>query len=105
MHHDLLSLKLVHFIIKLQTCVLLLGHVKDDSGVAGSQLPGQYETCPSGGATRTAAILQSVVRAISKLVDLLANECAETDQAADKNLPANESVEADKAVVKNGEDI
>ena len=89
------------------SAVGVLGHVKDDSdsGVAGSRPPGQYETCPPGGATRTAAILQSVVRAISKLVDLLANESAETDQAADKNLPANESVEADKAVVKNGEDI
>ena len=83
----------------------MLGHVKDDSGVAVSQLPGQYETCPPGGATRTAAILRSVVQAISKLVDLLANESAETDQAAAKNLPANESVEADKTVVKNGEDI
>ena len=73
--------------------------------MAGSELPGQYETCPPGAATRTAAILQSVVQAIHKLVDLLANEGTETDQAADKNLPANESVEADKAVVKNGEDF
>ena len=83
-----------------------MGHVKDDSdsGVAGSRLPGQYETCPPGGATRRAAILESVVRVLSRLVNLLANESSEMDQADDKNIPANESVETDKAVVKNGED-
>ena len=84
---------------------ILSGHVKDDSSVVGSRRPGQYETCPPGGATRTAAILRSVVQAISKLVELLANESVETDQAADKILPANESVEAGKAVVKDGKDI
>ena len=85
--------------------ICLSGHVKDDSSVVGSRLPGQYETCPPGGATRTAAILRSVVQAISKLVELLANESVETDQADDKILPANENVEADKAVVKNGKNI
>ena len=60
---------------------------------------------PPGVATRTAAMMQSVVRAISKLVDLLANERLETDQAAVEYLPANESVEVDQAVVKNGENI
>ena len=81
------------------------GHVKDDSSVVGSRLPGQCKTCPPGGATKTAAILSSVVQAISKLVELLANESVETDQAADKILPANESVEAGKAVVRDGKDI
>ena len=81
------------------------GHVKDDSSVVGSRLPGQCKTCPPGGATKTAAILSSVVQAISRLVELLANESVETDQAADKILPANESVEADKAVVKDGKNI
>ena len=79
------------------------GHAKDDPGMAGSQ-PGQYKMWPLGGATRRAAILESVVRVLNRLVDLLANESSEVDQAADKDLPANESVEADKAVVKNGED-
>ena len=82
----------------------LSGHVKDDPGMAGSQ-PGQYNMWPLGGATKRAAILESVVRVLNRLVNLLANESSEEDQAADKDLPANESVEADKAVVKNGEDI
>ena len=81
-----------------------MGNVKDDSSMAGNQ-SGQYQTCPPGGATRTAAILQSVVRAIHKLIDLLANGGKEIDQAVDRNLPANASVEVDKAVVKNGEDM
>ena len=80
------------------------GHVKDDPGMAGSQ-PGQYNMWPPGGATKRAAILESVVRVLNRLVNLLANESSEEDQAADKDLPANESVEADKAVVKDGEDI
>ena len=87
------------------SAVGVLGHVKDDdSSMAGSQLPGQYETCPPGVATRTAAMMQSVVRALSKLVDLLANEGTEMDQDA-VNLLANESAEVDQAVVKNGGDI
>ena len=45
------------------------GHVKDDSGMAGSQ-PEQYRTWPPGGATRRAAMLESVVQVLSKLVDL-----------------------------------
>ena len=61
--------------------------------------------CPPGGATRRVAMLESVVRAINKLVDLLANESVETDQTGVKYLPANESVEVDRAVIKNGEDI
>ena len=81
----------------------LLGHAEDDTSMAGSQ-PGQYKTWPLGGATRRAAILESVVRVLSRLVNLLANESSEIDQADDKNIPANESVETDKAVVKNGED-
>ena len=81
----------------------MLGHVEDDSSVAGSQL-GQYKMWPLGGATRRAAILESVVRVLSRLVNLLANESSEMDQADDKDIPANESVETDKAVVKNGED-
>ena len=72
--------------------------------MAGSQ-PGQYETWPLGGATRRAAILESVVRALNKLVNLLANESVETDQTVVKYLPANESVEVDQAVIKNGEDF
>ena len=80
------------------------GHVKDDPGMAGSQ-PGQYNMWPPGGATKRAAILESVVRVLNRLVNLLANESSEEDQAADKDLPANRSVEADSAVVKNGEDI
>ena len=80
------------------------GHVKDDASMAGSQ-SGQYKTCPPGGATRRVAMLESVVRALNKLVDLLANESVETDQTGAKYLPANESVEVDQAVVKNGEDI
>ena len=82
-----------------------MGHVKDDSdsGVAGSRLPGQYETCPPGGATRRAAILESVVRVLNRLVDLLANEGTEMDQDV-VNLLANESVEVDQAVAKNGGD-
>ena len=85
----------------------MTGHVKDDSGMAGSQLPGQYETCPPGAATSTAAMLQSVVRILGRLVDLLANESVKTDQAVAKNLPANEGTETnvkDDAVIKNGED-
>ena len=82
---------------------MLLGHAEDDTSMAGSQ-PGQYKTWPLGGATRRAAILESVVRVLSRLVNLLANESSEIDQADDKNIPANESVETDKAVVKNGED-
>ena len=58
--------------------------------MAGSQ-PGQYKTWPLGGATRRAAILESVVRVLDRLVDLLANESSEIDQATDKDLPANES--------------
>ena len=81
----------------------VLGHAEDDTSMAGSQ-PGQYKTWPLGGATRRAAILESVVRVLSRLVNLLANESSEMDQADDKNIPANESVETDKAVVKNGED-
>ena len=85
----------------------LTGHTKDDSGMAGSQLPGQYETWPPGAATSTAAMLQSVVRILGRLVDLLANESVKTDQAVAENLPANEGVETDVkdgAVIKNGED-
>ena len=59
---------------------------------------------PPGVATRTAAMMQSVVRAISKLVDLLANEGTEMDQDV-VNLLANESAEVDQAVAKNGGDI
>ena len=83
------------------------GHVKDDSGMAGSQLPGQYETWPPGAATRTAAILQSVDRILGRLVDLLANESVKTNQPIAKNLPANKGTEndvKDGAVIKNGED-
>ena len=82
---------------------LLSGHVKDDTGMAGSQ-PGQYKTWPPGGATRRAAMLESVVRVLNRLVDLLANEGTEMDQDV-VNLLANESVEVDQAVAKNGGDI
>ena len=71
--------------------------VKDDSS-AGSQLPGQYETCPPGAATSTAAMLQNVVRIIGRLVDLLANESVKTDQAAAETDVNN------SAVIKNGRD-
>ena len=82
-----------------------MGHVKDDSdsSMAGSQ-PGQYETWPLGGATRKVAILESVVRVLNRLVDLLANEGTEMDQDV-VNLLANESAEVDQAVAKNGGDI
>ena len=84
----------------------MLGHVKDDSGMAGSQLPGQYETWPPGAATGTAAILKSVVQILGRLVDLLANESAKTDQAVAENIPANKGTGTDVkggAVTKNGE--
>ena len=80
------------------------GHVKDDDSMAGSQLRGQYQTCPPGGATRTAAIL-SVVRILGRLVDLLANESVETDQAIAEHIPANEGAGTDVkdgAVTENG---
>ena len=70
--------------------------------MAGSQ-PGQYKTWPPGGATRRAAILESVVRVLNRLVDLLANEGTEMDQDV-VNLLANESVEVDQAIAKNGGD-
>ena len=49
-------------------------------------------------------MLESVVRVLNKLVDLLANEGTEMDQG-EVNLHANESAEVDQAVVKNGGDI
>ena len=67
--------------------------------MAGSQLPEQYETIPPGAATGTAAILQSVVRILGRLVDLLANESVRTNQAVAENLPANKGKETD---VKDG---
>ena len=73
--------------------------------MAGNQLPGQYETSPPGAATRTAAILKSVVRILGRLVDLLANESVKKDQAVAENLPANEGTGTnvkDDAVTKNG---
>ena len=85
------------------SAVGVLGHVKDDASMAGSQ-SGQYKMCPPGGATRRAAMLESVVRVLNRLVDLLANEGTEMDQDA-VNLLANESAEVDQAVVKNGGDI
>ena len=75
------------------------GHGKDDPGMAGSQLPEQYEASPPGAATGTAAILQSVVRILGRLVDLLANESVRTNQAMAGNLPANKGKETD---VKDG---
>ena len=75
--------------------------------MAGSQLPGQYETWPPGAATSTAAMLQSVDRVLGRLVDLLANESVKTNQPFAKNLPANKGTEndvKDGAVIKNGED-
>ena len=85
---------------------LLSGNVKDDSGMAGNQLPGQYETSPPGAATSTAAMLQSVVQILGRLVDLLANESAKTDQTVAENIPANKGTGTDVkggAVTKNGE--
>ena len=87
----------------LSQTTTLTGHVKDDSGMAGSQ-PEQYKTWPPGGATRRAAMLESVVQVLSKLVDLLANEGTEMDQDV-VNLLANESAEAVQAVAKNDGDI
>ena len=81
----------------------VLGHVEDDASVPGSQ-PGQYKTWPPGGATRRAAMLESVLRALNRLIDLLTNEGMEMDKDV-ANLPANESVEVNQAVVKNGGDI
>ena len=83
--------------------VYLLGHAEDNTSMAGSR-PGQYRTWPLGGATRRAAMLDSVVRVLSRLIDLLANEGTEIDKDI-ANLPANESVEVNQAVVKNGGDI
>ena len=83
------------------------GHVKDDSGMAGSQLPGQYETWPPGAATSTAAMLPSVAQILRRLVDLLANESVKINQPFAEILPANEGTETnvkDDAVIKNGED-
>ena len=74
--------------------------------MAGSQLPGQYETWPPGAATGTAAILKSVVQILGRLVHLLANESAKTDQAVAVNIPANKGTGTDVkggAVTKNGE--
>ena len=48
-------------------------------------------------------MLESVVRVLNRLVDLLANEGTEMDQDV-VNLLANESVEVDQAVAKNGGD-
>ena len=64
------------------------GHVNDDTDMAGSH-PERYNTWPLGGAVRRAAMLESVVRILNRLVDLLANE----------------SMEVDQAVVENGEDF
>ena len=82
------------------------GHTKDDPGMAGSELPEQYEASPPGAATGTAAILKSVVQILGRLVDLLANESAKTDQAIAVNIPANKGMGTDVkggAVTKNGE--
>ena len=49
-------------------------------------------------------MLESVVRVLNRLIDLLANEGVEMDKDV-ANLPANESVEVDQAVVKNGRDF
>ena len=81
----------------------LLGHAEDDTSQAGSQ-SGKYRTWPLGGATRRAAMLDSVIRVFNRLIVLLANEGTEIDKDI-ANLPANESVEVDQAVVKNGGDI
>ena len=84
----------------------MTGHVKDDTGMAGSH-PERYNTWPLGGAVRRAAMLESVVRILNRLVDLLANESVETNQAVAKNFPANEGTGTDVkdgAVTKNGED-
>ena len=56
------------------------GHVKDDDSMAGSQLPEQCGTSPPEGVAGRAAIL-SVVRTLGRLIDLLANESVEKDQA------------------------
>ena len=51
-------------------------------------------------------MLQSVVRILGRLVDLLANESVKTDQAVAENLPANKGTGTnvkDCAVIKNDE--
>ena len=80
-----------------------MGHAEDDTSQAGSQ-SGKYRTWPLGGATRRAAMLDSVIRVFNRLIVLLANEGTEIDKDI-ANLPANESVEVNQAVVKNGGDI
>ena len=80
-------------------------HTKDDPDMAASELPEQYEASPPGAATGTAAILKSVVQILGRLVDLLANESAKTDQAVAENVPANKGTGADikgGAVTENG---
>ena len=81
------------------SAVGVLGHAEDDTSQAGSQ-SGKYRTWPLGGATRRAAMLDSVIRVFNRLIVLLANEGTEID----KDI-ANESVEVNQAVVKNGGDI
>ena len=74
--------------------------------MAGSKLPEQCGTSPPEGVTSKAAIL-SVVRILGRLIDLLANESVETDQAIAKHIPANEGTGTDVkdgAVTKDGED-
>ena len=81
------------------------GHVKDDDSMAGSQLPEQCGTSPPEGVTSRAAIL-SVVRTLGRLMNLLANESVEKDQAIAKHIPANKGEGTnvkDCAVIKNGE--
>ena len=85
---------------------VLTDHTKDDPGMAGNQLPEQYEASPPGVATGTAAILKSVVQILGRLVDLLANESVKMDQAVAENIPANKGTGTnvkDCAVIKNGE--
>ena len=82
----------------------MTGHVKDDDSMAGSQLPEQCGTSPPEGVTSRAAIL-SMVRTLGRLMDLLANESVEKDQAIAKHIPANKGEETnvkDCAVIKNG---
>ena len=81
------------------------GHVKDDDSMAGSKLPEQCGTSPPEGVAGKAAIL-NVVRVLGRLLDLLANESVEKDQAIAKHIPANKGEGTnvkDCAVIKNGE--
>ena len=73
--------------------------------MAGSQLPEQCGTSPPEGVTSKAAIL-SVGRILGRLIDLLANESVEKDQATAKHIPANKGTGTnvkDCAVIKNDE--